>query len=144
MASTGAFLYFWVDLGVQSPVKMRKNLAIVALFVFLCISLFLNLAAWGERIRLNGTIAELNEVLVYDLEYAKAVDNVREQLAHYAWYGDEMIDARQENDTARYGSNMVLKMSAAQYINNATESAKMVKDNRSEFIQNAKYVNQIN
>lgn len=123
---------------------MRKNLAVIALFVFLCISLFLNLAAFGERIRLNGTIAELNEVMVYDLEYAKAVDNVREQLAHYAWYGDKMIEANQNNDSAAYGSNMMLKLSAVQYINEATTSAKMIKDNRTQFVQNAKYVNQIN
>lgn len=123
---------------------MRKNLAIIALFVFLCISLFLNLAAWGERIRLNGTIAELNEVVVYDLEYAKAVDNVREQLATYAWHSDKMIEANQNNDSAAYGSNMMLKMSAVQYVNEATASAKSVKDQRSEYIKNAKYVNQIN
>lgn len=122
---------------------MRKNLAVIALFLFLCFSLFLNLAAWGERIRLNGTIEELNTLIVYDLEYAKAVDNVREQIAQYAYYGDQMIDANQENDSKKYGSAMVYKMSAVQYINEATTSAKMVKDKRSEYIKNVQYTSRM-
>ena len=122
---------------------MRKNIALVSLFIFFAFSLFLNLAAFGERIRLNGTIEELNQVLVYDLEYAKAVDNVREELAQYAWYADTMIDAKLNNDQNTFNQNLFFKMSAVYKINEATISAKMVKNTRSEYIRNTKYVGQI-
>lgn len=122
---------------------MRKNIALVSLFIFFAFSLFLNLAAFGERIRLNGTIEELNQVLVYDLEYAKAVDSVREELAQYAWYADTMINAKLNNDQNTFNQNLFFKMSAVYKINEATISAKMVKDTRSEYIRNTKYVGQI-
>lgn len=122
---------------------MRKNITLVSLFLLLAFSLFLNLAAYGERIRLNGTIEELNQVMVYDLEYAKAVDNVREELANYAWYADTMIDAKLNNDQNTFNQNLFFKMSAVYKINEATTSAKMIKDTRSEYIKNTEYVSQI-
>lgn len=104
----------------------------------------MNLAAYGERIRLNGTIGELNAVLVYDLEYAKAVDNVREQLAQYAWYTDQMLEASVNSDKKLFDENRFYRMSAVYAVNEATTSAKDIKNKRSEYIKNAKYVNQIN
>jgi hypothetical protein len=123
---------------------MKKNLAVVFLFVFLCISLFLNLAAWGERIRLNGTISELNEVVVYDLEYVKSVDYVREHLASYAWHADRMIDFCISSNKKYFDENRFYKMTDFYNINQATASAKQIKDQRSSYINNAKYIDKIN
>lgn len=122
---------------------MRKNFAIVALFVFLCFSLFLNLAAFGERIRLNGTIEELNQIAVFDHEHILAIDEVREQMANYAWHADMMIDACAESDKKSFDENRFYKMQDVYAINQATGSAKLIKDNRANYVQNAKYISRV-
>lgn len=98
---------------------------------------------YGERIRLNGTIGELNDIAVFDHEHILAIDEVREQMANYAWHADMMINACVENDKASFDENRWNKMQDVYAINKATESAKLIKDQRAEYVRNAQYIGRV-
>ena len=122
---------------------MKKNFTIVVLFGFLCVSLFLNLAAFGERIRLNGVIDEMNQSEEHTFKYVNAQSDLNNALYEYCQVQKDINAATLKNDDKRLMEAIGKLPDAVKNVDTTTEIVDKARDERSAFIKNTKYVSRV-
>lgn len=107
-------------------------------------SLFLNLAAYGERIRLNGTIEELTKAEMFTIEYINAQAENNNALRIFSQNQNETNVAILRGDDKKLAELIAVMPTLADRVEKTASATASIREKRLDFINSIKYANKVN